>query len=352
MESRGGIFERPRGSGMWWIDFRDSLNGRHREKIGRRAEAAQAYNRRLEEVRTGKYANRVQGKISFGELAREALEAKRIRLAPLSYETDLGRLNLLLPELGAVPAADLAPELLEKIFGRMRSEQNLSGSTVNRYRSLLSSIYSFAVRTGRLQANPLARVKRFKENASRVRYLKNDEEILLRAVIKSTCPEREPELDLALFTGMRRGEQFKLKWADVDLERGILTVNGKTGQRHIVVNSRAAAAIERLKSETNGPNGDTKYVCSETTDDSKRDNRRWLENAANKAGLDNFHWHDLRHTFASRLVMAGVDIRTVQELMGHKSIVMTMRYAHLSPDHRAAAAEKIGGLPVQIGDAT
>lgn len=333
-----GIFERPRSSGTWWIDYRDGAGRRHREKIGRRADASKMLEQRRRDVSEGKYtAPRAPG-LTFRELAKEALEAKRIRLAPLSYETDLGRLRVLLPDLGGVPAAEMAPELLERIFARMRTVDNLSGSTVNRYRSLVSSIYSFAVRTGRVQVNPVARVKRFRENGGRVRYLKQDEEARLRLAIAATCPDREAEFNLALYTGMRRGEQFKLKWADVDLERGILTVNGKTGQRHIVVNSSASAALEKLKTGAN-----SSFVCPEATAEAKRDNRRWFENAVKKAGLENFHWHDLRHTFASRLVMAGVDIRTVQELVGHKSILMTMRYAHLSPDHRQAAAEKIGG---------
>jgi integrase len=224
----------------------------------------------------------------------------------------------------------------------MRNE-GLTGSTVNRYRSLISSIYSFAVHTGRLAVNPIARVKRFKESEGRVRYLKQDEEILLRAVIKSICPDREPEIDLALYTGMRRGEQFTLKWADADLANGILTVRGKTGMRHIVANSSARAALERMKLNASRLGLTSEYVCPDAAPNLRRDTRSWLEEALKKAGVRNFHWHDLRHTFASRLVMSGVDIRTVQELLGHKSILMTMRYSHLSPDHRAAAAEKIGG---------
>jgi len=342
MRTAGGIFERPPRSGVYWIDYRGNDGRRHREKVGRRSDATEAYSRRLKEVSEGKFIAPRSGRaLTFRELAQAALEHKRIRLAPLSYETDLGRLAALLPELGDVPAAELAPERIEGVFSRMRNE-GLSGSTVNRYRSLISSIYSFAVRSGRLALNPVARVKRFRENESRVRYLKNDEEVLLRAVIKSLYPYREPELDLALYTGMRRGEQFKLKWEDVDLENGTLTVRGKTGMRHIVVNSSARTAIEKLRENTfRSPS--LQYVCVDATDEAKRDHRRWLEHAAKKAGLKNFHWHDLRHTFASRLVMSGVDIRTVQELLGHKSILMTMRYAHLSPDHRAAAAEKIGG---------
>jgi site-specific recombinase XerD len=341
-----GIFERPRKSGVWWISYNDGAGARHREKIGRRDVARVKYDERRREVKEGRYTPpRSAGRtLSFRELAAAAMDNKKLRLASRSYETDKQRLSRILPRIGGVPADNVTNDQVEDLLAGLR-HGGLCGSTANRYRSLLGSIYNYGVRTGRVRANPVMRVKRFKENEHRVRWLRADEENALREVIRANCPDHEPELDLALYTGMRRGEQFTLKWKDVDLERGILTVHGKTGRRFIIANSSAKAAIERLslKRET-GEN----YVCRDATADTQRDWRRWLESAAKKAGIDDFHWHDLRHTFASRLVMAGVDLRTVQELLGHKSILMTMRYAHLSPDHRQAAAEKIGGTEVRI----
>ena len=86
----------------------------------------------------------------------------------------------------------------------------------------------------------------------------------------------------------------------------------------------------------------------------RRDTRRWFEKCIHQAGIQNFRWHDLRHTFASRLVMAGVDLRSVQELLGHKSILMTMRYAHLSPSHQQASVERLvkSANPEAISGAT
>jgi integrase len=97
-----------------------------------------------------------------------------------------------------------------------------------------------------------------------------------------------------------------------------------------------------LELERTGAEGSI-YVCDETLNDTQRDWRRWFERSLREAGIKNFRWHDLRHTFASRLVMADVNLSAVQALLGHKSILMTMKYAHLSPDHTLAAAEKIGG---------
>lgn len=138
---------------------------------------------------------------------------------------------------------------------------------------------------------------------------------------------------------MRRGEQFWLRWKDVDLDRGMLRVKGKTGPRNVVANETAVAALRGLLDVT----GEFEFVCPEANhvEKGKRDWRRWLELAARSAGVKDFHWHDLRHTFASRLVMAGVDIRTVQDLLGHHDIKQTMRYSHLSQDHRQAAVAKM-----------
>jgi site-specific recombinase XerD len=340
----GGVFEKKKGSGVWWINYRDTAGRRRREKIGPKHEALAAYAQRLQEVADGKFVPpRARG--TFRELAIIALEDKKLRLAKSSYETDVRRLDAILPLIGAIPVEQLENgRKLREIFADMKRE-GLSGSTVNRFRALVSSIYSFALKSGRVRANPCAGVERYRENEYRVRYLGDGEEKALRAEIQRKYADREPEMDLALYTGMRRGEQFSLKWEDVDLNTMLLTVHGKTGRRFIEINDGAKKALEELllTATANGsrPIG-SEYVCPETKRDGQRDWRRWLEKAAKAAGVKNFHWHDLRHTFASRLVMRGVDLRTVQELLGHKSILMTMRYAHLSKDHRAAAIEKIG----------
>ena len=329
-----GIFERPPRSGIWWISYCDGEGRRHREKAGRRSAALDALGRRRLEVKEGRFIPpRAGARLTFRDLATAALIQKKLRLAPLSYETDVMRLSKLLPVIGNIPADRLTPNRIEETLAHFR--RSVSSSTANRYRSLLSSIYAFAVRSGRMAANPVKQVKRYRENESRVRWLRPEEEIAIRGVLQSVV--HEMEFDLALHTGMRRGEQFGLLWKDVDLERGILTVRGKTGRRHIIANSSAIEALRRLQQIT----GKEKRVSPAAIEGVKRDWRRWFKDATKKAGVEDFHWHDLRHTFASRLVMAGVDLRTVQELLGHKSIVQTMKYAHLAADHRQAAVEKM-----------
>lgn len=336
--SSGGIFQRPKKSGIWWISYYSLDRKRHRERVGRRDEALQLLGQRTREVSEGKFTPPTKSGRTFRDIAAIVLAQKQLRLRPQSYETDCGRLDKLLPIIGSLPIEQVTSARLEQVLGDLK-RSGLAGSTVNRYRSLVSSIFTAAVRQDLVAVNPLARVKPFKESAGRVRYLLEDEETKLRQVIRRDYPDRIPELDLALNTGMRRGEQWSLKWSDVDFKAGQITVFGKTGRRHIQMNSAARSALTEFERRVRS----SEYVCEESAGGDTRDWRRWLETSVKRAGIPNFHWHDLRHTFASRMVMAGVDIRTVQELLGHADIKMTMRYSHLSPDHRATAVEKIVG---------
>jgi site-specific recombinase XerD len=347
MQSRTrGVFERPSGSDTWWISYCDRAGMRHREKIGRRDEAFRAYADRRRKISEGTYVTprgRRRG-ISFGELASAAMEHRRLRIRPRSHEADLSRIKELHPLIAHRPAAEITPGEINKALDALLTGQHASGhhisqATANRYRSLISSIFAFGVQAGHVGQNPVRQVKRLKESDPVVRYLSADEEQRLRTEIRRKSPEHEAEMDLALYTGMRRGEQFTLKWANVDLEHGILRVNGKTGIRSIVVNSSARQALELL-SARRAPG--TVFVCPDASHEDQIDQRRWFEKAVRAAGVVKFRWHDLRHTFASRLVMAGVHLQPVQGLLGHKSIVMTMKYAHLSPEHLHAAAERIG----------
>jgi site-specific recombinase XerD len=339
-----GIFERPPRGGVWWISYCDAEGKRHREKIGRRSAAMDAVVKRRMEIREGRFIPpRGGARLTFRDLSEAALRQKKLRLAELSYRTDSMRLKQLLPLIGNVPADRLTAARIEETLAHLK-RSGLSNSTVNRFHALISSIYKFAVHAERIPTNPASKVKRYKENESRIRWLRPEEEKAIRS--EFVADAHEWEFELALQTGMRRGEQFGLQWKDVQFrempdgsEQADLTVRGKTGRRHVKANSKGAAALRKLQAIT----GEESFVSPDAGNGAKRDWRRWLETAAKKAGVKDFHWHDLRHTFASRLVMNGVDIRTVQELLGHKSIVMTMKYSHLAPDHRQAAVEKMSG---------
>lgn len=276
--------------------------------------------------------------VGFGEVAHDALEYARAHKTEGSYQNDLWRMETLLSWFRDRVASEITPQDIERRLNEL-ADQGRKPATINRYRALLSLVYSLAVRNGKLTANPARLVRLRKENNARVRFLDQAEEAALRAEIMKLHPDREPEFDLGLHTGMRRGEQYRLRWEDVNRRTGIISIpRSKHGERrYIPVNSIADTALEALWQRRDASG----YVCPGTAGGRGRDWRRWFEEAVVAAGITNFHWHDLRHTFASRLVMAGVDLRTVQELMGHKTIAMTVRYAHLAPAHRREAIERL-----------
>ena len=148
----------------------------------------------------------------------------------------------------------------------------------------------------------------------------------------------EPLVVLALNTGLRRGELFNLEWADINLKGRLLTVQGggaKSGQtRHIPLNEEAFGVLVAWRNQAAG----NSLVFPSPVTNNRLDNinKSW-RNLVNAAAIEDFRFHDLRHHFASSLVMAGADLNTVRELLGHASLDMTLRYSHLAPEHKAAA---------------
>jgi integrase len=167
-----------------------------------------------------------------------------------------------------------------------------------------------------------------------------------RDAIRALCPEKECEVDLALFTGLRWGEQYTLTWKHVDLARNQITLpSTKSGKKQYVpINGGARAALTKLRELACG----SETVCPGTSYYNKHKRKFW-QLVVEKAGITDVHWHDLRHTFASRLVMAGVDIFTVSKLLRHGQVSTTERYAHLSTAHLAAAVERLDAPSVTVG---
>ena len=168
---------------------------------------------------------------------------------------------------------------------------------------------------------------------TRVRYLEEEE---IKKLYKTCAEHLKPIVIVALNTGMRKEEILSLKSKDVDFRSRIISIlDTKNGEsRELPMNDivyRTLLAVEKLP--------DSRWVFCKKNGERYGNIRKAFEGARKRAGIVDFRFHDLRHTFASHLVMAGVDLRTVQELLGHKSFEMTLRYAHLSPEHKKAALD-------------
>jgi integrase len=249
----------------------------------------------------------------------------------------------------------------------------VSRATIHNNIAALRAALNRATEWGIVSSMPLGRIKRraADENAV-VRHLSGDEEVRLRTALVARDERRRAGRDsanawrrerdceefpplgtytdhvrplvlLALNTGLRRGELLRLRWRDIDLERRLLTVRGedaKTGQtRYVPLNSEAVTVVNVWRPSSCEPDSCV-FPSSEEWTPLAYIRKAWT-GVLDAALVSGFRFHDLRHTFASKLVMAGVDLNTVRELLGHKSVVMTLRYAHLAPEHKAAAVETL-----------
>lgn len=202
-------------------------------------------------------------------------------------------------------------------------------ATVNRELSLLKHMFSKAIEWGKCKENPAKKVKKLKGEVKRVRFLMPDE---VQILLSSCADYLKPIVTVAVHTGMRKGELLGLKWEQVNFEQGIITLHDtKNSER------RDIPMDETVKTVLKGMEKKRDHVfCNEEGETFVR-LQRSFEAALKKSGIEDFRFHDLRHTFASNLVMGGEDLNTVRELLGHKDLTMTLRYAHLAPNHKTRA---------------
>jgi integrase len=285
-------------------------------------------------------------------------------------------------EFGDKKLSDLNAWIVEK-WRAARLKSGIRPATVNRDLIALKAALSKALEWGFLESHPLTDLKPSKVDISaKVRFLTEEEETRLRSALDErenrirqqrangnewraargyeclpalNCAEfadhLKPMVLLSINTGLRQGELFSLQWSDADLERQMLTVNGSTAKsgktRHIPLNAEAHGVLVAWCGADSG--GDGLIFPSKDGKPFDHVNRAW-SGVLRAAQIEAFRWHDMRHHFASRLVMAGVDLNTVRELLGHSDIKMTLRYAHLAPEHKAAAVARLVRPTVQAED--
>lgn len=248
-------------------------------------------------------------------------------------------------ELGSYLLSDIKPSLISQKRDDLLSSPTCknrprSPTTVVRYLASLSHAFSVAVRDWEwVQENPVLKISKPKISNERTRFL-NDEE---RARLIRACKESEskglyPVVILALSTGMRRGEILNLKWSDVDLDRSaILLQTTKNGERRFV--PLVGVTLELLRARYNQQSIGSLVFPAPHSPLKPIDIRSAWESALNKARISNFRFHDLRHTAASYLAMNQASLLEIGTLLGHKTIQMTKRYAHLSNSHIYSISE-------------
>lgn len=335
-----GVYEKVPDSGIWWCRYADAKGKIRREKVGRWSDAVDLYNkRRTETLQRKKLPERFRVKgTTFRTLCTDALEHSRESNGERSTAELELKINTLLPVFGDLAAEHITKQDVIRWLASEGEARKWAPATRNRWQAAFSLIFRVGLDNEKITVNPAARIKRRTENNGRIRFLTHEEEPGLREAIRD--PKQLAAFDISLHTGMRLSEQFGLTWSQVDLEgRMIFLPKTKSGKpRHIPLNAVAVAAFERLKVKGQGKHTP---VFPNAAGEPVSGPRGWFEEAVSRAELADYTWHCNRHTFISRLVMAGVDLRTVAELAGHATIQMTMRYAHLAPSHTASAVDRL-----------
>ena len=284
-----------------------------------------------------------QRAMPFDTFASEYLENwSKVEKKENSYKRDCFSVDRLKEYFGRRSITEIARRDVERYVAQRRAKGR-KNSTVNRELCCLKNMLRKAVDWEYLTGNPAWGVKQSKEEPKEFDFLTEQEADIL---LEKCLPFIRTFLALAIHTGLRKSEMFRLEWRDVSFrkgQKGVITVRDTKNHetRHVPMNDMVRASLEAHPKRIVDGKLCVHVLCNEAGKPYK-DLRR-----AFRTSLDNAEIHrhirinDLRHTFASHLVMKGVDLRTVAMLMGHKDIKMTMRYAHLAPDHLQAAVDKL-----------
>ncbi len=226
--------------------------------------------------------------------------------------------------------AEITPNLIVQ-YKAKRYKNGVAPSTINRELSVMKAAFNRSIKEwGWCRDNPVSKVSMEKENNKRDRWMTDEEETLL---LSFSLDWLKDIILFALHTGMRRGEILSLTWKGVDLFRKTVTVfHSKNGEKRTIPINQTTFDLLRHKIKVRSIITDLVFHSKVCTPINKDNLRRSFNLAIKKAGIDDFHFHDLRHTFATRLIQTGVEIYKVQKLLGHKTSAMTQRYAHHNPE--------------------
>ncbi len=376
----------PSGLKTFYYSYYNETGKRQRYKIGRAGSVSAIQARDIAMKLAGRVADSedVQSHRKEVKATVERQKAKTLRVflegryepwATAHRKSGEGNIRAIKSQFDFLldrPLDEINNWVIEK-WRTQRKAAHKKPATINRELACLKSLLSKAVEWGIIDLNPLGKMKPLKlDNNVVVRYLSQDDEKRLRAAIvqretdmrakrarynewlksRSLEPVADyehggyvdhvaPMVLLSINTGLRRGEVFNLRWEDISFGKSLVTVRGenaKSGKtRHVPLNDEAFMVLKKWKTKLD----QTGFVFPADSGDKLTDVKKSWATLMDLAGLKKFRWHDMRHHFASRLVMAGVDLNTVRELLGHSTLEMTLRYAHLAPEHKAEAVSRL-----------
>jgi site-specific recombinase XerD len=373
------LIVRPSGKKTWVVDYRKPDGSRTDYRLGPAnlfpvAEARELARKFLAAVAKGEDPTAPSGVLTFGEFIKDKYEqwAKENLKAP---ESTLYILASNFEFLNNTPLDQITVEQVEQ-WRSKRKKDGLKSSSVNRRTTALKAAVNWAAKRGIIENNPLAKLERLSERDSdnKVRYLTDGERKRLLAALDAReqdirngrdshikwakgrklppapavkdgefADHLKPIILLSLSTGIRRNAMLSLEWRDVNFTDGTIMVRAVTSKNdrlyYVPMNELAFDTILRWRRQSkNTAPGSLVFPSPQTGKVMDNCNTSW-EHLLERAGIEDFRWHDMRHDFASQLVMKGADLNTVRELMGHADMKMTLRYAHLAPENKLQAVK-------------
>ncbi len=298
-------------------------------------------------IRDGRYFKTSESKKhTLDEMIERYIE-NVLPLKPKSQKKQTQQLLWWKEQIGDYTIADVTPALISECRDRLLKPDSKSGkakgpATVVRYMAALSHAFTIAMREwGWVEDSPMRKVERPKEPKGRVRFLSDEERgRLLNECRLSKNPFLYTIVVLALSTGARKSELLNATWKNIDLKKGVLllldTKNDETRNLHLT-----GHALELLKAQQKVRRIDTDYLFPSKNLKKPIDIRDAWERAIAKSKLQDFHFHDLRHSAASYLAMNGATPNELAEVLGHKTLEMVKRYAHLSEQHTATVVSSM-----------
>lgn len=332
--STKGLYKR---GPVWWMTYRDTLGQQRFEscKTANKGEAEKRLTERRKEALDGVLPTRAFKSVSLEDLLDDYLKHMNHQRGVATKKYHVAHFKRI---LGNPPIHALTVKVLED-YRQIRRGEGVGPATINKELATIKHALTKAVAWKMVRKDirqDLKDVQKEKEPPGRLRYLEDEAEA--QKIIQHCHGSFKALVITTLYTGMRRGEVLSLTWDQVDLRQGVIrlthTKNGEA--RDLPINETVRSVLTGLRTRIDVP-----WVFHDEEGEKFPDTRKRFEWACKQAQMTDFHFHDLRHTFASWLVMRGTPIATVSELLGHKSLSMTMRYAHLSPAHKAEAVRSL-----------
>ena len=283
------------------------------------------------EIVEGKYFEKSVGEIkTLKEMMDKFMQEHAPKVSASMQNSYTASLKHLLPYFGISKLTAITPMTIYQ-YKVLRKSAGAKPATINRELAMLSKAFNLGMKQWEwVKDNPMSRVEKEKENNGRDRWLTEDNE---KRLLDNSPSWLRDIIAFDLNTGLRQDELLSLQWSRVNLfRRTIIIQESKNGRPRTIPLIQKSLDILTEKSKIRNIKNDLVFVNGVGTKIDRHNLRRAFNIAVEKAGIENFHFHDLRHTFATRLTQGGVDLYIISKLLGHQDIRMTQRYAHHCPE--------------------